>query len=787
MRMPVLFYLLTALSGSLASAAPRIHALEISVLDPGVYAVAYEKLAAAGLAGPVPSARLSLTQNGRPVALWVEDRGDGTFGPGDHLEFVGERLAGESTYFNPWTDRNVYVLSWQGGGAPLRLRAAAGAATAPGASPLLARQHLEQDLLLLRFPGPEEETADSWYWTRLTQADAAPFRQPIDLAGLDRGSAEPVRVTLHLRGWSKLFEKPDPQLPDHAATLTVGGREVARTSWEGNGEDHALEATLPAASLANGKIELSLAIPRRGAAGRTAATDAMIDVVVLNWIEVTYPRRPAIDSAQMLVERPATAGELPVRVPISPGARLTAYTANGARVDGAGTELTVPAAVAGASLWIVRNGELKAPFALEADLLSHWASPDHQADYIVITHPSLAAELGPLVDLHRKEGMSVAVVDVRDVYDEWSHGLVHPRALRDFLSYAYFHWQKPRPRFVLLVGDASWDGRTRPGDATYADAAYVPAHGTQIAVIDSTPYPAEERQRSRNLIPTWRYGTFDGHAAGDNWFVTVEGKDTLPDMAIGRFPVTEPEEVRAIVDKTVRYARAAARATDSAPGHRDVLWITNEEAHFQQWSDELAGWIATRGLSSEKLFPSPGGKSAEEQQELLESLNRGPLVVHFMGHGGRFIWRTGPPDWTKHRDLFTLEDVDKLTPADRLPVILSMTCYSAPFDHPTADSIGEKFLRAPGRGAVAVIAASWRNAPYKTTSEILLRELTEPGATLGEALAKAKAQVRDTEFVKQYNLLGDPALKLAMPPKTALTAAPADAAAPNAGAPTAPH
>ena len=203
-----------------------------------------------------------------------------------------------------------------------------------------------------------------------------------------------------------------------------------------------------------------------------------------------------------------------------------------------------------------------------------------------------------------------------------------------------------------------------------------------------------------------------------------------------------------------------------------MLWITNEDPHFQQWSDELATWLETRGFTSEKMYPSPGGKTEEEQQALLDALNRGQLLVHFMGHGGRFIWRTGPPDWTKHRDLINLTDIDKLAPHDRLPVILSMTCYSAPFDHPKADSIGEKFLRAPSRGAVAVVAASWRNAPYKTTSETVVREMSRPGATLGEALQAAKQQVRDIEFIKQYNLLGDPALRLALPQsaETALAA-----------------
>ena len=58
-----------------------------------------------------------------------------------------------------------------------------------------------------------------------------------------------------------------------------------------------------------------------------------------------------------------------------------------------------------------------------------------------------------------------------------------------------------------------------------------------------------------------------------------------------------------------------------------------------------------------------------------------------------------------------MKHLDTLADNDRLPVVLSLTCYSAPFDHPTADSIGEKFLRIPERGAIAVFAASWRNSP----------------------------------------------------------------------------
>ena len=136
--------------------------------------------------------------------------------------------------------------------------------------------------------------------------------------------------------------------------------------------------------------------------------------------------------------------------------------------------------------------------------------------------------------------------------------------------------------------------------------------------------------------------------------------------------------------------------------------------------------------------------------------------MHFLGHGGRYVWRTGPPDYRKNHDLFTLEHLDQLSPSRHLPVVLSMTCFSAPFDHPNADSIGEKFLRLPERGAVAVLAASWRNTPSAQFSQALVDNLLQIG-TVGEAIVRAKQGIQNRTLVETYNLLGDPALPIAVP------------------------
>jgi hypothetical protein len=73
------------------------------------------------------------------------------------------------------------------------------------------------------------------------------------------------------------------------------------------------------------------------------------------------------------------------------------------------------------------------------------------------------------------------------------------------------------------------------------------------------------------------------------------------------------------------------------------------------------------------------------------------------------------------------------------------------------------FLRVPDRGAVGVFAASWRNSPSRGFSQALIDGLTEPGNPVGIAIMDAKQQTQNRTLVETYNLLGDPAIALALP------------------------
>lgn len=769
----------------LASApAAEAASYRIALADAGVYRVTYDDLARAGAAKPLPSATLGLSNQGKPVPIHVRDGGDGVLGKGDWIEFVGDILPGETAHFNEYTSRNVYMLSTTAAApARMRRRPAPLAAAKPGpALPLEARLHLEQDLVLLRLSGNQGQKQELWHWVKMTQIDAEPFRQTLQLADLDTSAGGAVRVRLEFRGWSQPAVRPSAETKDHLVEVSVNGVVRGKTEWNNSEQGHLLALPdIPASELASGHFELTVRVPPRPGQGQ----DSLIDVSLLNWIEIDYPRRatPPLRQARLHAMGAAETGPAPKGAAAAPrpSLRLQAgagpepkafvvYGDDGSRWEsrafgrtGPGAEAERWAATGKARRFdVVGEGGLLSPLGVFRDEPSRLKTTLRQADYVMVAHERLKKAVEPLAAFHRTRGLKVAVVDIQDVYDEFNHGILHPRALRDFLDYAYHKWKRPAPRYVLLVGDASWDAKNELVDEEhYPAATFSPFHGTQFAGVDGIPYATDSKLNHRNLVPTWSYLTYDGHAAGDNWFVSVDGNDDLPDMAIGRLTAVNADEVTAIVEKTIHYAKDD---DDFGPWRRRMLLITSEQLGFQYMSNGLADAMAKSGIASEKIYPLAESSSEEDQARLRTGLDEGNLLVHFVGHGGRYIWRTGPADWQKHRDLFNLDDIDLLKPSAKLPMVLSMTCYSAPFDHPSADSIGEKFLRVPGKGAVAVLAASWRNAPYQAMSVDVVEQLTAPGVqTIGEAIQRVKRSGKHREFLEQYNLLGDPALRLDVP------------------------
>jgi hypothetical protein len=249
------------------------------------------------------------------------------------------------------------------------------------------------------------------------------------------------------------------------------------------------------------------------------------------------------------------------------------------------------------------------------------------ADYLVVTHPDFTGALHPLCALRDSLGFGVKMAEVGLIYSTFPSG---PRTdrIKAFMQQVYDHWS-PRPEFVLLVGDAS-------RDSTAGD--FVPV----------------------KLFPKFSYdyaGGLTAHGA-DNWYATLSGADSIPDIIIGRLPVNTLGRAESLVAKIIRYETSA----DTGRWTHTTALVSSNDREF--CATELETLYFRPNGDSVYYVAESQGSSAFLRHKTLTGFNQGLALVCHCAHGSQ------PPAWTGSKTLFSYVDVDSLTNADALPVVL---------------------------------------------------------------------------------------------------------------------
>ena len=370
-----------------------------------------------------------------------------------------------------------------------------------------------------------------------------------------------------------------------------------------------------------------------------------------------------------------------------------------------------------------------AQLALKPDLqyLPTWAQPlnaaGRGADYLAIIpeQAPFKEALSPLLSWRREnDGYQVATVSAEQIYHEYGYGQADPAAIRAFIHEALQTW-KPAPRFVLLVGDASYD------------------------LYDI------ERGEQRNWLPTPLIFTeFAGWVATDTWLATTESS-FAPQVAIGRFPVQTSEQLKTLVEKTVQYEQQSAEAWQ-----RRTLLVADDELEFSLASDAIATLLQENRYINQKLYML---ENEQIREAIIGAINQGVGWINYVGHGSLRVWGD--------ERVLQVEDATALQNSDRLAIFTTFTCLNGYFNHPQEITLVEALLWHEGGGIVAAVAPSGRSL---TSQQMPLAEgfyrLVASGEvnTLGEALQRAKSAEANNpllaDILHTFNLLGDPALTL---------------------------
>ena len=755
---------------------------KITITEAGMYRIAASDLAAAGVdITTIRPSSLTMSNKGKQIPLLVRRTSSGQsatedginstgFDSNSEIIFFGQRHGGEKTYIDPYSDENVYWLSWNSGPG-LRMETKVVSTDTFGRyepKNFLTRVHFEKDNQFRRFKnfglaaGSEyqqisdglqerrftltalpELPDDSWFWAQLSAPQVRGF--PFTITGV-AGTAEKATVRIALHGRSEDVHFTELWLNED---IVLGGPR-----WEGETEFQFENQQISQSVLKDGRNTISAVNP--GGSG--------LDLIMLNWFEIDYWRTfeanadvlpfsitllPDDETGNVNpnfkvelknfsnpnieiygIDGTRYVGLSPIEDEDRPGIYNVVFQSS--RIGGVSQNRSAVPLDTDIQYIALTSDKYLKPNKIIKDTSSDLSGLHNGADYIIITDTEFMRDVQPLVDFRIQQGMRAKVVDVQNIYDEFNHGISNPYALRDFLKYAYENWQPPAPTYVLLVGDTS------PKDKV----SFVPTIQVQI--------------------PGY------GSSASDHQFVTFRGDDSFPDMLIGRVPAANSVDARIFVERTINYENTA----EVGPWHKRILMLAGSDKRFHAQTDEL---IEVRRLPEKyetKLIYAPptaedeltlGEGSTPVGRQVIDGFNDGATLVNYIGHGGGGVWSSSR--------MMDLEDPEKnLTNISRLPFVISMTCFTGEFDSPSG-CLAEALLRSESGGAIAVIGGTsigLLDGDHLLNKEIFEVIFNDNTQHIGGILAEAKTQflINFPEFLdltEVFTLFGDPATRLRLP------------------------
>jgi hypothetical protein len=736
---------------------------KIPVTEEGVYRITGKFLRDRGVdIGSIQPATLKMCNNGgrplprslseaRPDSLienpiLVSGIEDGRFDESDAVLFFGKKITGWeflpnsnqwSHYNNAFASKNVYWLGFNDGRAGKRIQ------TAPASNPTVQsrtqftdRFFFEQDKLNPLKGGL------IWLFNEFDAGSALSSAFSADVNLTDPVPNDTARIRVRFKGGERdSYATHRFNIKFNDATLPL------KSFW---GESFYDSNDNLASAVKSGKNTVYFSYASSGANANA----------YLDWFEIEYQRSLNAFGGRLLFYSPMTPGDAvyalsgfssePLVLDVT---SFSAVRKLPVRKDGNAWVAADPVlpGVPKQYYAVQENAYLEPQEGLQRDDLSDLKNAGNQADMLIITHADFLEPARRLKAFKEtQDSLSAAVIDIQDVYDEFSSGLLDPTAVRDFVRYAFMHWSR-RPSYLLLFGDGDYDYRNLLSNN---DKNWIP------------PYEAEGL-----------YSPY-GNKTTDDWFAYVFGDDSQMDLATGRIPVQTKEQADVVVDKLIAYQTDPDRGdwksliTFVGDDEKAANPETDNEINHIRASEDVAEHIIPAGFNLRKIFLTDyseemqveGRRKPKAHEDLLDQINRGTLVVNYIGHANEDVWA--------HERIFNHEtDMPVLRNDRRLSFFYAATCSFAWFDEIDKQSFAEDLLAAGGKGAIALIAASRECSAgsNEALNREFMRGIFDPAKRyrIGEALRLAKINTFDVSNNEMYLVIGDPTLRLAFPSQKA--------------------
>ena len=312
---------------------------------------------------------------------------------------------------------------------------------------------------------------------------------------------------------------------DHHVRVSVNGGFVGEATFTGK-QPHRLEVSVPA-SLLQGGGERMLSVANVGDTGVSS-------LVFLDRFETSYPQAATV--RQGVFE--AVWGE---------SGTVEVSGLSGAPVILRDTGL--PGPEGSAVKWVVGFATTPGSVRFQAEAGHRYlvVSPGRAALAADRTGAALDAQGGDepgglpgdrpagvpgggaaLLERRRSQGLVSQAVSFEEIASEFGRGQPSAEAIKAFLSHAYHSWQRPSLRYVLLLGDATYDPRRFLADVVGVSPSG-PRAKTELSVDGVGPGAwGGERGGSPSRPFDWAASRDDSGAGGGSGWEALTWEDSGP-------------------------------------------------------------------------------------------------------------------------------------------------------------------------------------------------------------------------------------------------------------------
>ncbi len=665
----------------------KLQALKISVRHEGWYRITQAELAAVGFDVKSNPHTLQLFVDGRELPILVSTNKNGRFDHSSFIEFYGLGID------TPSTDSHTYWLT-QGKQKGKRVSQSKGEGVSTSSTGFAySVERRDRNIYFAALKNGEREN----FFGEVVGRDGIVLSLPVRFP--DKAS-EAATLEVSLQGVT---------LTPHLVSVFLNDSFLGEMAFTGQ-EQGAVRLPFAQSMLLEGANRV-----------RLISTQGDSDISLVDFLRLTYQHRYISDADKLHFtaksnERLTIEGFSDKTIRVFDVTNADEPQELISAVSGNRNGYAVTFATTGEGerrLLAYADAGLQHPAKMALNRPSNWRTTEEAADFVIITHSELLASFERLRALRESQGLSVALVDIEDIYDEFNYGEKSPQAVREFLHFARNNWQRA-PRFVLLAGPASFDAK-------------------------------DYLQRGNNdTVPTKLLDTEFLETASDDWFADFDA-DGVAEMAVGRLPAGNRQEADAVITKIIAYEQAA-------PAQEALLVAdTNDGFPFEAASELLRKTLP----DTLRVTQINRGQSDPEtaKRNFMEALNRDQLLVNYIGHGSTNLWRG---------NLLTASEARSLQ-NERLSLFVMLTCLNGYFHDTANESLAAALVKNERGGAVAVWASSGMTSPsvQAAMSRTLFTALIEAKtATLGELIQKAKASIKDVDVRRTWVLFGDPTIRV---------------------------